>query len=75
VVHHSPIDQREARGVDEYPHPPILEYRVSGLRPVGVVDDVRKAGAAGLTHPKPQSRTVSACCQEALDAIGRRFSE
>src|SRR5215472_8817659 len=74
-VHYRPIDQREAGGVDEHPHPPILEDRVSGLRPIGVVDDVRKAGAAGLTYPEPQTRTVSACRQEALDAIGRRFSK
>src|SRR6516225_9123103 len=74
-VHHRPIDQREARGVHEHPYAPILEDRISRLRAVGVVDDVRKAGAAGLAYPEAQPRAVPACRQEGLDPIRGRFSE
>ena len=69
------LSQREARGVDEHPHPAILENRISRLRSVGVIADVRKAGTAGLAYPKPQPPAVSTRRQEALDAIGCGFSQ
>src|SRR5690348_14042729 len=50
-----PVDEREARGIDEHLHAAILEHHVVGPRLVGVVHDVRESGAARLADRESQS--------------------
>src|SRR5437764_10774176 len=74
-VHDRPVDEREARAIDENPYAAVLEHRIAGLRAVGVVDDVREAGAAGLADAEPQADAVPAGCQESLDPKGCGFRQ
>src|ERR1700756_2832289 len=74
-VHDRAVDEREARGIDEHPHATVFEHRIAGLRAVGVVDHVGKAGAAGFSHTEPQADTVPTSCQESLDPKGCGFRQ
>src|SRR5207302_2263644 len=74
-VHDRPVDQREACAIDEDPYAAVLEHRIAGLRAVGVVDDVREAGAAGLADAEPQADAVPTGCQESLDPKGCGFRQ
>ena len=56
-------------------HAAVLEDRVPGLRAVRVIDDVGKAGAAGLAHAQPQADAMPACGEKALDPVGGGFSQ
>src|SRR6202007_3296088 len=74
-VHDRAVDEREARGIHEYLHAAVLKDRIAGLRAVGVVDHVAKAGAAGLANAEPQADAVPTRCQESLDPKGCGFRQ
>src|ERR1700716_4290674 len=74
-VHDRPIDQRNAAGVDEYLHAPVLEHEVARRRLVGIVDHVRKPGTPGLAHSQAQANAVAPGYQERFDTIGSGFCQ
>jgi hypothetical protein len=74
-IHDRAVEQAQAARIDEYLHPPVLEHYVPRGRLVGVVDDVCKPRAPGLTDAELQTDAVSAGGQEGFDTIRSGFSQ
>jgi hypothetical protein len=53
----------------------IFEHHVLGFDVIGVIDHVRKTGAAGFLHPEAQAQAMSPAGEEIADTIGSGVGE